>query len=128
MAADDLALFNKLAPPMHASLPKLLDVLGPAPALRPALQKLEENGHLESARDLIAARQAFLPFSMAAVELTKLLRTQDAFKSVKIFNCPMVNRAVPGAARNGQWIQLEGPLRNPFFGAEMLECGTEVKP
>jgi hypothetical protein len=20
------------------------------------------------------------------------------------------------------------PLRNPFFGADMLDCGTEVKP
>ena len=51
----------------------------------------------------------------------------EAFKAVRVFNCPMVNRAVPGAARNGQWIQLEPPLRNPYFGAEMLECGTEVK-
>jgi hypothetical protein len=39
----------------------------------------------------------------------------------------MVSRAVPGAAKNGQWVQLEGPLRNPFFGSEMLECGNEVK-
>ena len=95
--------------------------------MRPALQKLEETGHLEKAADLGAARKAFLPFSMAAVELAKSLRMQEPFKSLRVFNCPMVNRAIPGAARNGQWIQMEPPLRNPFFGAEMLDCGTEVK-
>ena len=41
--------------------------------------------------------------------------------------CPMVNQAVPGAPKNGFWIQFQGPLRNPYFGADMLECGTEVK-
>jgi Cu(I)/Ag(I) efflux system membrane fusion protein len=61
------------------------------------------------------------------VELAKQLRGLDPFKATRVFNCPMVDRAIPGAAKNGQWIQLQPPLRNPFFGAEMLECGTEVK-
>ncbi len=128
LAADNVNQFNTIAPKVHASIPKLLDALGTVKALRPALQKLEEHGHLETVKDLAAARKAFLPFSMAAVELAKQLRTTEPFKATRIFNCPMVNRAIPGAAKNGQWIQLEGPLRNPFFGSEMLECGNEVKP
>jgi hypothetical protein len=41
----------------------------------------------------------------------------------------MAKSAVPSAETNqGRWVQLQAPLRNPFFGAEMLECGTEVKP
>jgi len=128
LAADDIHKFNDLAPRVHASIPKLLDTLGTVKPLRPALQKLEENGHLDKAKDLAAARKQFLPFSMAGVDLMKRLRTVEPFKSAKIFNCPMVDRAIPGAAKNGQWIQLALPLRNPYFGAEMLECGNEVKP
>jgi Cu(I)/Ag(I) efflux system membrane fusion protein len=127
LASDDANKFNDIAPRVHAIIPKLIDSLGGAKSLRPALQKLEASGHLEKAKDLSEARKAFLPFSMAAVNLAKQLRTAEPFKATKVFNCPMVDRAVAGAAKNGQWIQLEPPLRNPFFGAEMLECGNEVK-
>lgn len=127
LAQDSLENYNKIAPDVHAAIPKLLDALASVKALRPALQKLEEDGHLEKAGSLQDARKAFLPFSMAAVQLAKQLRTHDAFKSTKVYNCPMVNQAIPGAAKNGQWVQLQPPLRNPFFGADMLECGTEVK-
>jgi Cu(I)/Ag(I) efflux system membrane fusion protein len=127
LSADSLSRFNESAPRVHAAVPKLLTALGDAQALRPALLKLENAGHLEPAKNLVAARKDFLPLSMATAELASQLRTQEAFKSLRIFNCPMVDRAIPGAARNGRWVQLAGPLRNPFFGAEMLECGNEVK-
>ncbi len=26
----------------------------------------------------------------------------------------------------GIWLQLQVPLRNPYFGAEMLDCGVET--
>jgi Cu(I)/Ag(I) efflux system membrane fusion protein len=128
LASDDINKFNDSVPNVHAAIPKLLDSLGSVKALRPALQKLEGNGHLEKAKDIAAGRKEFLPFSMAAAELAKQLRTTEPFKATRIFNCPMVDRAIPGAAKNAQWIQLEPPLRNPFFGADMLDCGTEVKP
>ena len=127
LAGDNVNQFNGLAPRVHATIPKLLDALGTVKPLRPALAKLETGGHLDKAKDLAAARKQFLPFSMATVELVKQLRAVEPFKAVKIFNCPMVDRAIPGAAKNGPWIQLEPPLRNPYFGAEMLDCGTEVK-
>ena len=43
---------------------------------------------------------------------------------------PTILRVVffPGAPPAAEWIQSAGPLQNPYFGAEMLECGTEVKP
>ena len=25
------------------------------------------------------------------------------------------------------WVQTNAPLRNPFFGSEMIDCGSEVK-
>ena len=33
-----------------------------------------------------------------------------------------------GAPANAGWIQLSPELRNPYWGREMQECGTEVKP
>jgi hypothetical protein len=30
------------------------------------------------------------------------------------------------APKPGLWMQAEGPLRNPFYGAKMLKCGKEV--
>jgi Cu(I)/Ag(I) efflux system membrane fusion protein len=128
LAADDVKRFNTIAPQLHALVPKLIDAFGPVKDLRPALSKLEEGGHVEPAKDLAAARKEFLPLSLAAVELAKQLRAVDPFKEIKIYNCPMVNRAVPGAGKNGQWLQLAPPLRNPFFGSGMLDCGDEVKP
>ncbi len=127
LAGDDLNRYNEIASRVHAVIPKVIDSFGPVKSMRPALLKIEEMGHLEKAKDLAAARKAFLPFSMSAVELARQLRTTEPFKGTRVFNCPMVNRAIPGAAKNGQWIQLQPPLRNPFFGAEMIDCGTEVK-
>ena len=34
--------------------------------------------------------------------------------------CPMV----PGGG--GDWLQVRAPLRNPYWGAEMLSCGETV--
>jgi len=127
LAADSLPLFNERAPRVHAMIPKLIESFGETKSLRPTLAKFEQSGHLETAKDLAAARKEFLPFSMATVELALLLRAQPGAPTVIIFNCPMVNRAIPGADKNGRWVQMEGPLRNPFFGSQMLDCGTEVK-
>ncbi len=127
LAADSLPLFNERVPQVHAMIPKLIEAFGETKSLRPTLAKFEQSGHLETAKDLTQARKEFLPFSMATAELAAQLRTQPGAPAVKIFNCPMVNRAVPGADKNGRWVQMEGPLRNPYFGAQMLECGSEVK-
>lgn len=47
---------------------------------------------------------------------------------VKVYECPMTAGAFPGAPDKARWIQLSGPLRNPWFGPAMAECGQEVKP
>jgi Cu(I)/Ag(I) efflux system membrane fusion protein len=41
----------------------------------------------------------------------------------------MVDEAIPGVPKKARWIQTGGrAMANPFFGAEMLECGKEIKP
>lgn len=121
LAADNLADYNSGASKLHAAMPALMEAEDKE--LSPILKRIAETGHLEAAKDLKAARKAFLPLSMAVADLAKAARAP-----VKIYSCPMVDQAVAGAKNPGNWVQLKPPMRNPFFGAEMLECGTEVKP
>jgi hypothetical protein len=78
---------------------------------------------------LKAARQAFHRFSVAAVALAQALQRHDtSFPTLKVFRCPMTKDAFPGAPKSADWIQLQPEVHNPWFGAAMLDCGSEVKP
>jgi membrane fusion protein, copper/silver efflux system len=80
--------------------------------------------------DLAAARRQFYPLSMAVSEVAVSIRRQTGeADKIKVFECPMARSAVPSAETSqGRWVQMGGPLRNPFFGAEMLDCGREIQP
>ena len=39
----------------------------------------------------------------------------------------MVDRAIPSGPKRAAWLQKHSTARNPFFGAEMLDCGLELK-
>ena len=129
LAADNLEEFNSQALKTHTALPALLAAFTADGPWRTLLAKIEESGHLAPAVDLKAARKAFHPMSQTVVDLAKWLRKKDAsFNGVKVFRCPMTKDAFPGAPRTAEWLQLAAPIRNPYFGAEMLDCGSEVKP
>jgi Cu(I)/Ag(I) efflux system membrane fusion protein len=122
LAADDLAGHNARIPALHEAAMAFGKELGDGG------QRLSAVAHVGPAADLPAARKQFYPLSMAVADLAVRLRSRDA-APVKVFECPMAKSAVPSAETNqGRWVQLAGPLRNPFFGAEMLECGREVQP
>ena len=122
LAADKVADFNQHAARLHTILPALLAAFPEASPGAKLVRKIEAVGHLATAKDLATARRAFLPFSTVTVEFVQVLRGRAEFKQVKIYKCPMAPK--PGVT--SFWVQLQGPLRNPFYGAEMLECGEEV--
>lgn len=129
LAADNLAGFNAQAEKTHATVPALASAFSADDGWRVMLSRIESAGHLTGANDLKAARKTFHPLSEGAVAFTKALRRQeDAFKSLKIFRCPMTKDSFPNAPRTAEWIQSQPEIRNPWFGAEMLDCGSEVKP
>jgi Cu(I)/Ag(I) efflux system membrane fusion protein len=110
LANDDVKTYNE----------RLADLPIPGdPRLAEAATKLKAN--TKTALD--TARTEYLPFSMLVVEVARSLRQKGQGTGLKIYKCPMFPR--PG--KNALWVQLDGPLRNPFYGSEMLECGTEVK-
>jgi membrane fusion protein, copper/silver efflux system len=128
LAADDLTKFNAAAPQLHSALPALAGALRDAGGWSTLATEIDRVGHLGSASDLKEARKSFSGLSTATVELAKRVRATDAsFAAVKLFMCPMTEDAYPGAPKRGSWLQLTAPLRNPYFGAEMLDCGTEVR-
>lgn len=129
LAADNLAEFNTQAGKTHTATPALGKAFASDSPWRKLIDPLEKSGHLSNAADLAGARKTFHPFSVAAVDLVQALRRQEtSFKALKVFRCPMTKDAFEGAPRTADWIQLSPNLRNPYFGAEMLECGVEVKP
>lgn len=124
LAADDLPAFNTAAEPAMMKAGDLVEKLK-VTTPEDALEKLNNSRHFHGFDDLAAARAAYLPFSMAA----QYILSPFALPDVRIFECPMVNEAVPGAESKGRWLQTgTRPIANPYFGSEMLTCGKEIKP
>ncbi|MCX5654002.1 MAG: efflux RND transporter periplasmic adaptor subunit [Planctomycetota bacterium] len=123
LAADDFKQFNQYMARLPVVLPALQKELATSLRWAGLMQRLAAfGGEAKPAKDLDAARRQFLPFSTVTVDLAKQLRKEDpALKDLKIYHCPM-------APKPGLWMQAKGPLRNPFFGSQMLTCGEEIKP
>ena len=73
---------------------------------------------LEAAGTLEAAREAFGPLSDAVVAAAKAEGWQG-LDGVKLAYCPMANRS---------WLQKEDAIRNPYYGSQMLTCGSFKDP
>ncbi len=128
LAADNLEAYNAAAPPLRAGLPKLGAALREAGGWDVALARLEAAAQLEAAPSLEVARRQFHTFSDEIVALAKRVRAGGGFADLRVFQCPMTKKSFPGAPARAEWLQFSVPVRNPYFGAEMLDCGTEVKP
>ncbi len=113
LAADDLPAYAKL-------LPALTAAVHTAGAAHETLMPLAEK--LVPGPDLKTARDAFEPFSTAVADLVRAQPADTREPALKIFECPMAPTL--GKAR---WLQRDTPMRNPFFGSEMPDCGKELK-
>ena len=85
----------------------------PAAAAEAAPEIAQQARSLAAAEDLTAARGAFGDLTKPLVRYRKAVgaeRLQVAF-------CPMAKKA---------WLQPEGEIENPYFGTEMLSCGSFV--
>lgn len=129
LAADDVKQFNAQATKTHETTTALLNAFENTNAWNSLVKPLEKVGHVSAAENLTGARKSFHPFSEASVALTQALRRADKdFAGIRVFRCPMTKDAFPGAPNRADWIQLQPDVRNPWFGKEMLDCGSEVKP
>jgi hypothetical protein len=69
---------------------------------------------LESASDIAAARTAFGEVSAALVAYAEKTKS-DFGADVRVAYCPMVNKP---------WLQKDKEIKNPYYGAAMLSCGS----
>ena len=93
------------------------------------LAALDEARHFHGFDDLAAARKAYHRFAQAAAAVLEPLRKSDGTPPFHVWECPMVDQAVPGVPKKARWLQTgDRPGGNPYFGAEMLDCGKEIQP
>jgi len=129
LATDDLAAFNEASAPSMMETSTLTDALRKTSSDPAGLDALDEARHFHGFEDLKSARSAFLKFTLAATTVLQPLRSVEGAPSFDVWECAMVNQAIPGAAKKGRWLQLGGrPGLNPFFGKEMQGCATAIKP
>ncbi|NOX57195.1 MAG: DUF3347 domain-containing protein [Planctomycetes bacterium] len=69
---------------------------------------------------LAEARQRFKPISHAVIRMARRFRGPGSQTDFVHFHCPMVEGG------GGDWLQVGGPLANPYFGSQMLRCGRKV--
>lgn len=72
---------------------------------------------VREARNLDQARLGFEPLSRVIIDLTRSFQANPGDSAVEAY-CPMAfdNKGAP-------WLQLGTEIRNPYFGAKMLQCG-----
>jgi hypothetical protein len=72
---------------------------------------------LGEAKDIAAARSAFGDLSLAITEYAE--KTKSGLGSdVRVAYCPMANKP---------WLTKDQTIRNPYYGAAMLTCGSFKK-
>ncbi|MBK1882780.1 efflux RND transporter periplasmic adaptor subunit [Luteolibacter pohnpeiensis] len=129
LAADDLAKFNQVSTPVMQQTSALTGALAGLKIPSDKLEALNNARHFHGSDSIGEARSRFLTFTMAATEVLQPLRSIKDFPSMQIWQCPMVNKAVPDAGDQGRWIQIGvRPIQNPFFGSEMIDCGEQLNP
>ena len=129
LAADDLKALQDRSMGLHSIVPAAAEKLAGAAGWSTHMDAANNAAHFPAPKDLAAARARFHAFVTPVVELAKLAKANGEKAAPRIFQCPMTKKSFPDAPAKAFWLQLgEGGIRNPYFGAEMLDCGTEVKP
>ena len=95
-----------------------------------AVAPIRKASSLPVSTDLKVLRAGFYPLAEATADFAISFRmAHPEFTKLFVFECGMAGGAIPGLPKEtGRWVQLNGAIHNPWYGAEMLGCGTEIKP
>ena len=77
-------------------------------------------GKIASKADLATQRKDFTTLSADIIALVKSSELEKGV--VYVQHCPMANKG-----DGGDWLSSEKEIRNPYYGDEMLECGSVVE-
>jgi hypothetical protein len=113
LAADDYA-------GAHAAFERVrAAVVAPSLTLSPELRKrLDDTASAcVAARDLAKARVALSPLTEALIAWLGL-QSNPLGETLAVARCPMA------LGTGAKWLQLGAAIHNPYYGKEMLECGS----
>lgn len=77
---------------------------------------LFDAGHIEETTDIGHQRDHFVTLS---VNMYALLKSAGAGQTIYYQHCPMANNG-----KGAYWLSLDSQVKNPYYGAQMLSCGT----
>ena len=111
---DYIAIQSLLAKDLYAGVPDLAKKLSvDAKAVHHA-ELANEAEKLSVTPDLAKARVKFVSVSNLILPLAKA----ETDKNFEVVYCPM---------KKARWVQKTGPIANPYYGRDMLECGVKEK-
>lgn len=116
LAADDLAASTTAATTLDERVQRAAgDPAGDQAAKVPLAALAVFTSQLPRAPDLKEMRASVAELGAPTEALLRLGGGGD--KTIALAFCPM-------APEPGLWIQEKGPIQNPFYGSDMLTCGT----
>lgn len=118
--ADDATASPRSVSTLIESLTEVVTATDVPDSLKIRLQSTQTAAERLSG-PLDSARIAFRTVSHGLLQATAVARGLETRNHLIHYYCPMV----PGGG--GDWLQTGEPLRNPYWGSEMLECGEKVK-
>lgn len=123
LAADRIKEFNEHLAHLRDAATKVEKQFSGVPDLGELAANVSKEGKLGATENLDQARKTYMAFSKAVADFASALKNTDPQFPGKVYKCPMY----PAPGKTAFWVQSDGPIRNPFYGSEMLDCGTEVK-
>jgi Cu(I)/Ag(I) efflux system membrane fusion protein len=117
MAADDAPRTQEAARALSGAVARAAVAPALPPEQRAALETIAARADAMNGRDLPTAREELLDMTDAILLFARAHRGGSG-PAVALAFCPM---------KPGRWLQSETAIRNPYYGAEMLECGVFEK-
>lgn len=126
LASEDPSRANRILPEYQRYRESVSSDQNRATMIREAVKALPELPVGSPPRDLEALRRWQVGLGVASGRLLAAIRKAGMSSAAfRLIQCPMTGKAFEGAPRKGYWIQVGTEVRNPYFGAAMVDCGTE---
>ncbi len=128
LAGSDMSAFRKEVAhydPIRADA--VVSLAGRSDALKEAVDSLPAPPDAQAISGIEEARRWFVGFGRSSAVVVGAARSLGIEVPFRIYQCPMVSTAFPGAPKRAVWIQSGAEVRNPYFGAAMPDCGTELR-
>lgn len=117
LAADDLDGANTKIAALRSALATATTDPAATETTRPLLEDMAKLTDRMRGQDIEGVREEFLDLSTKALAFASAAQGGEA--TVAVAFCPM---------KPGRWLQTQGTIANPYYGASMLTCGVFEAP